>query len=172
MYIFLRGGGTRIHIRISLRSPVDRGSIASRVIPKTKKWYLMPPWLTLSIIRYKSRVKWSNPGNRVAPYPNLGVVAIEKGASGRPRLRLPIFFSTRMTSTLNNPWRLICHLKKKLSQKCAYIYIYLPNSSTQALCDTSSVFKRSLTGLNSNFSFSKISCHTELKGSVCPAIYS
>ena len=34
-----------------------------------KKWYLMPPCLTLSIIRYGSRVKWSNPGKRVAPYP-------------------------------------------------------------------------------------------------------
>ncbi len=29
----------------------DRGSIPSRVIQKTKKWYLMQPCLTLSIIR-------------------------------------------------------------------------------------------------------------------------
>ena len=29
---------------------------------RLKKWYLMPPCLTLSIIRYGSRVKWSNPG--------------------------------------------------------------------------------------------------------------
>ena len=34
-----------------------------------KKWYLMPPCLTLSIIRYVSRVKWSNPGKIVAPSP-------------------------------------------------------------------------------------------------------
>ena len=34
---------------------------------RLKKWYLMPPWLTLSIIRYESRVKWSNQGKRVAP---------------------------------------------------------------------------------------------------------
>ena len=33
------------------------------------KWYLMPPCLTLSIIRYGSRVKWSNPGKGVAPSP-------------------------------------------------------------------------------------------------------
>ena len=39
------------------------------------KWYLIPPCLTLSIIGYVSRVKWSNLGKRVAP----GVVAIEKG---------------------------------------------------------------------------------------------
>ena len=31
------------------------------------KWYLIPPCFTLSIIRYVSRVKWSNPGKEVAP---------------------------------------------------------------------------------------------------------
>ena len=31
------------------------------------KWYLIPPCLLLRIIRYGSRVKWSNPGNEVAP---------------------------------------------------------------------------------------------------------
>ena len=40
-----------------------------RVIPKTQKWYLMLPCLTLSVIRYGSRVKWSNPGIGVAPFP-------------------------------------------------------------------------------------------------------
>ena len=50
--------------------PEDRGSIPGRVIPKTfKKWYLIPLCLTLSIIRYVSRVKWSNPGKGVAPSP-------------------------------------------------------------------------------------------------------
>ena len=34
---------------------------------RLNKWYLMPPCLTLSIIRYRSRVKWSNPGKGVAP---------------------------------------------------------------------------------------------------------
>ena len=36
---------------------------------RLKKWYLMPPCLTLSIIRWGSRVKWNNPGNGVAPSP-------------------------------------------------------------------------------------------------------
>ncbi len=36
---------------------------------RLKKWYLMPPCLTLSNIRYASRVKWSNPGKGVAPSP-------------------------------------------------------------------------------------------------------
>ena len=34
---------------------------------RLKKWYLMPPCLTLSIIKQGSRVKWSNPGKEVAP---------------------------------------------------------------------------------------------------------
>ena len=38
---------------------------------RLKKWYLMPSCLTLSIIRYGSRVKRSNPGNGVAPSPTL-----------------------------------------------------------------------------------------------------
>ena len=43
------------------------------------KWYLIPLCLTLSNIRYVSRVKWSNPGKGVALPLHLGVVAIEKG---------------------------------------------------------------------------------------------
>ena len=39
------------------------------VIPKTQKWYLMPPCFTLSIIRYGSWVKWSKWGNVVVPFP-------------------------------------------------------------------------------------------------------
>ena len=38
---------------------------------RPKKWYLMPPCLTFSIIQYGSRVKWRNIEK--------GVVAIEKG---------------------------------------------------------------------------------------------
>ena len=36
---------------------------------RLKKWYLIPPYLTLSIIRYILRVKWSNPGKGVVPSP-------------------------------------------------------------------------------------------------------
>ena len=56
--------------RVFANGPGDRGSIPGRVIPKTKKkWYLIPPCLKLSIIRYVSRVKWSNLGKGVAPSP-------------------------------------------------------------------------------------------------------
>ena len=36
---------------------------------RLKKWYLIPPCLSLSIVRYGSRVKWSNPGKGVVPNP-------------------------------------------------------------------------------------------------------
>ena len=36
---------------------------------RLEKWYLMPSCLTLSILRYESRVKWINPGKGVAPSP-------------------------------------------------------------------------------------------------------
>ena len=49
----------------------------------SKKWYLLPPSLTLSIIRYGSMVKWSNPGN--------GVGAIEKGTFGSPLTKVANF---------------------------------------------------------------------------------
>ena len=37
---------------------------------RLQKWYLIPPCLTLRIIRYVSRVKWNNPGKGVAPSPS------------------------------------------------------------------------------------------------------
>ena len=36
---------------------------------RLKNWYLIPPCLTLSIIKHISRVKWSNPRKGVAPSP-------------------------------------------------------------------------------------------------------
>ena len=47
----------------------DWGSIPGQVTQRLKKWYLLPPCLTFSIIRYGSRVKWSNPGKGVALSP-------------------------------------------------------------------------------------------------------
>ena len=46
---------------------------------RLKKWYLMPPYLTLSIIRYGSRVKWSNPWKEVAPFPTPWCSSYRKG---------------------------------------------------------------------------------------------
>ena len=64
------------------------------VMPKTQKAYLMPLYLTPSIIRYGSRVKWSNPWNRVAPSPTL-----KRKLSGHPRL-----WSPNLLTYLNYRW--------------------------------------------------------------------
>ena len=47
---------------------------------RLQKWYLIPPCLTLSNIRYVSGVKWSNPGKEVAPSPTLGCSSNWKGS--------------------------------------------------------------------------------------------
>ena len=60
--------------------PEDLGSIPGRVIPKTLKWYLIPPCLPHSNIRYISRVKWSNPGKGVAPAPTPRCSSYLKGS--------------------------------------------------------------------------------------------
>ena len=62
------------------------------VIPKRKKWYLISPGLTFSIIRYDSSIKWSNLGNEVAPpHQHLGVVDIKKGVFGSPSTKVSHF---------------------------------------------------------------------------------
>ena len=34
-------------VRVFTNTPENQGSIPGGVIPKTQKWYLMPPYLTL-----------------------------------------------------------------------------------------------------------------------------
>ena len=61
--------------------------------PQSKKWYLVQPCLTLSIIRYGSRIKWSNSGREwnCTLTLHLGVVAIEKEAFGSPSTKIVDF---------------------------------------------------------------------------------
>ena len=66
--------------RVFVNGPADLGSISWRVIPKTQKCYLMLPCLAHSPIRLKSRVKWSNPGNGVAPSPTSRCRSYWKGS--------------------------------------------------------------------------------------------
>ena len=55
------------------------------------------------------------------------------------------------------------HLYMCINVLYIYIYIYISNSSLQAGYDTRSVFNRSLTGLNSEFSFSYTGCYSKVK---------
>ena len=47
---------------------------------RLKKWYLMPHCLTLSIIRYGSRIKWSDPRKRVTSPPTVWCSSYRKGS--------------------------------------------------------------------------------------------
>ena len=47
---------------------------------RLKKWYLISPCLALSITRYGSRVKWSNPGKGGAPFPTPYCCSYRKGS--------------------------------------------------------------------------------------------
>ena len=78
---------------------VQETSVQSQVksYQRLKKSYLMPPCLTLSIIKVQIKGKWSNPGKGVAPLPlQIGVVLIEKGASGSPSLWLAKWLNSSM----------------------------------------------------------------------------
>ena len=63
----------------------------------------MQPCLTLSIIRYGSRVKWSNPGNGVAP---------------SPTTRCSSYWKRSLRITLDYGWQL--HIF--LSAKCYFVH--------------------------------------------------
>ena len=94
MPLKLRSVG-RWAVRVVTNGPGDLGSIPGRVIPKTQKWYLMPPCLTLSIIKYGSRVKWSNPGKGVAPSPTPCCSSYRKGS-----LRVTLGYGCQLTYLL------------------------------------------------------------------------
>ena len=66
--------------------------IWSSVHQRLKKWYLM----VLSMVRYGSRVKWSNTGKGVVPCPALplDVIAIEKGVIRLPSITVASFTFT------------------------------------------------------------------------------
>ncbi len=71
-------------VRVSTNSLGNLDSIPVQVIPKTQKWYLMPPCLTLSIIRYGQILKGKRNKTKLSISVFVSVVAIEKGAFGSP----------------------------------------------------------------------------------------
>ena len=83
-----------------------------------KKWYLIPPCLTLSIIRYGSRPKWSNPGKGVALFPTPRYSSYWKGS-----LRVTLDYSRQL-------YLLIITL-----------IVYLEESYARNICFTFSLFR-------------------------------
>ena len=75
---------------------------------RLKKWYLMPPYLTLSIIRFGSRVNLGNPGKGGTPFPTSWCSSYRKGSLRiTPRLRSPTlltYWSNSTTTVLQRGW--------------------------------------------------------------------
>ena len=63
---------------------------------RLKKWYLMPPCLTHRIIRYGSRVMWSNPGKGVAPSPTPWCSSYWKESFGSPSTKVANLLRTNI----------------------------------------------------------------------------
>ena len=78
-------------------------------------------------------------------------VFVHVGACVHGRTHIYIYTHTRAHTCMGAHTHVCIHV-------CAYIQLivspYLPNPSAQAGYDTRSIFKQSLTGLNSEFSFS------------------
>ena len=87
--------------RVFANVPGDPGSIPDRVIPKTQKWYLMSPCLTLSIFREASRVKRSNPGNGIAPSNTSVWKLLKRKPSRRHRRRSPTLLNIELYNNHN-----------------------------------------------------------------------
>ena len=66
--------------RVFANGPGDLGSIQVTSYQRLLEWYLIPPGLTLTNIRYVSRGKWSNPGKGVVPSPTPWCSSYWKGS--------------------------------------------------------------------------------------------
>ena len=82
---------------------------------RLKKWCLIPPCLTLTNIRYVSRVKWSNPGKGVAPSPTPRCSSYWKGS-----LRVKVDYSRQF-------YLLIVHTIFLISQ----LFLCYPHNKTK-----------------------------------------
>ena len=97
-------------VRVFANAIVRETGVQSQVesYQRVKKWYLMPPCLTLCIIRYGSKVKLSNPRKAEAPSRTPWCSSYRKRS--HPRLRSPT-----LLTLLGSP----------LPQVALYIYIYI-----------------------------------------------
>ena len=77
-------------VRVFANGPGDLGSIPGRVIPKTQKMVVDASCLTLYKVLIKGKVEQSREKSS-APL-HLGVVAIEKGASGTSSTTVANFY--------------------------------------------------------------------------------
>ena len=100
---------------------------------RLKKLYLIPPCLTLSNIRYVSRVEWSNPGKGVVPSPTPSCSSYWKGS-----LLVTLDYGCQLTYLKRKKNMVLCLIlfKQQFLVKHRTVHIqHSPCSSDQALCD-------------------------------------
>ena len=80
IYIYIYTGSLSQWVECSpmIRETWVQSQVAS--YQRLKKWYMIPSCLTLSNIRYVSRVKWSNPGKGLTPSPTPRCSSYWKGS--------------------------------------------------------------------------------------------
>ena len=102
-WLMKNGFKNNLFIHISIMVSVHQWVGRPRFIPRSShtkdskkkwiknKWYLMPPFLTLRIIRYGSKLSRAIPGKEYHPLLHLGIVAIKKVAFGSPLIMVGQF---------------------------------------------------------------------------------
>ena len=106
------------------------------LIQRLKKWYLMPPCLTLSIIGYVSRVKWSNSDIGVAPsFTPRCTQLLKMSLAGNPRVKWPTLLVPH-SPKLQHYWSLTRRLSciiSRLSYRCSRWILQHPHSADWAI---------------------------------------
>ena len=100
--------------QIELKSVLTEVQSQVKSYQRLKKWYLMPHCLALSIIKYRSRVKWSDTGNGVVPSPTPRCSSYWKGSlrvTLDKCLRLYFIYIKKDLALSNLQW-LICYKTK------------------------------------------------------------
>ena len=85
---------------------------------RLKKWYLMLSCLTLSIIRYRSMVKWSHQENGVVPSPTPRC-----WSNWKRSLQVTLNFGRQLHFIYECIW--VCVYMYRYMYACGYIYIYI-----------------------------------------------
>ena len=114
----------------------------------------MPPCLTLSIIRYISRVKWSNPGNGVAPSPTPWCSSYWKGSLRSTSTKVANFIYL-LTYSYNVRY-------KKNSVMCDELFIWLIGNLALLVTIATSGCKRKIDKKNLS-----LSSHHGLEERIC-----
>ena len=120
---------------------------------------MIPLCLTLSIIRYLSMIKWSNPGEEVAPFPSPQCSSYRKGS-----LRVALDYGHQLTvsNALTKKEimlkRIVCCINQMLFSSLGYRLIYVCIYWEYAKGFFIFLFKKYLSTVNSVSRFQKSEC--------------